>query len=135
MKILKPEDRPTRPGNPEYFTGSVWLDEVIVNQPPSRLKAFRVSFTPGARTAWHTHPVGQTLHVLAGTGLIQLQGQPVQIIRPGDTVSILPNELHWHGASPNHTMTHLALQEADEAGTDAVWSQQVTDEEYLATPA
>jgi quercetin dioxygenase-like cupin family protein len=135
MKILKPEARPSRPGNPDYFTGAVWLDEIIVNPAPSHLKAYRVAFNPGARTAWHTHPFGQTLHVLAGTGLIQVEGQHPQIIRPGDTVSILPNELHWHGATPTHTMSHLALQESDETGNDAVWLQQVTDEQYLANPS
>src|SRR5258708_1293720 len=135
MKILRPEAYPSRPGNPPYLTGSLWLDEIIATPAPPRLKALRVSFSPGPRTAWHTHPVGQTLHVLAGTGLIQLQGHAPQLIRPGDTVSILPGELHWHGATPTHTMTHLALQETDDTGSDAVWFQQVTDEEYIANPS
>jgi quercetin dioxygenase-like cupin family protein len=133
MKIFTPESRPSKPVNPAYFTGTVYLDEIISNAAPSHLKAFRVSFSPGARTAWHTHPVGQTLHVLSGTGLVQLKGQAIQIIRAGDTVSILPGELHWHGATSTQTMVHLALQESDDVGTDAVWLEKVTDEEYAAT--
>ncbi|CAN5656037.1 cupin domain-containing protein [soil metagenome] len=133
MKIFTPESRPSKPVNPDYFTGTVFLDEIISNAAPSHLKVFRVSFLPGARTAWHTHPVGQTLHVLSGTGLVQLKGQPIQIIRAGDTVSILPGELHWHGATSTQTMVHLAMQESDDAGTDAVWLDKVTDEEYAVT--
>jgi len=96
------------------------------------MKVNRVSFEPGARTAWHTHPVGQGLHVLSGLGRVQLKGGPVQEIRPGDTVWIEANELHWHGAAPRCTMVHLAMQEADETGVDVVWLEHVTDEEYAA---
>jgi quercetin dioxygenase-like cupin family protein len=92
----------------------------------------RVSFEPGARTAWHTHPVGQTLHVLTGSGLVQLEGQPIREIHPGDTVMIAPNERHWHGASPGNTMVHLAVQEADAQGVDVAWLGLVTDQEYNA---
>jgi quercetin dioxygenase-like cupin family protein len=135
MKIFTSESRASKTGNPAYFTGAVWLDEVVANAAPSRLKALRVSFAPGARTAWHTHPLGQTLHVLAGTGLVQLAGQAPQLMRTGDTVSILPNEVHWHGATATQTMTHLAMQETDETGTDAVWLLQVTEEEYVVPVA
>ena len=124
--------QPSVKGPADWFTGNVWIDPIILGEKPSNLRANRVSFEPGARTAWHTHPVGQTLHVLTGSGLVQLEGQPVREIHPGDTVSIAPNELHWHGASEKNTMVHLAIQEADESNIDVVWLGHVTDEEYLA---
>jgi len=99
---------------------------------PSRVRMARVSFQPGARTAWHTHPVGQVLHVLTGSGLVQLDGEPIREIHPGDTVMIAPNERHWHGAGPENTMVHLALQEADEKNVHVVWLEHVTDAEYSA---
>jgi quercetin dioxygenase-like cupin family protein len=133
MKILSPESRPTQLGPAAWFTGTVHIDPIINNDLPSHLRAARVSFTPGARTAWHTHPLGQTLHVLSGVGLVQLHGESPQLIRAGDTVSILPNELHWHGAAPEHNMVHLALQEADDNNVQVVWLQHVTDEEYSPT--
>jgi quercetin dioxygenase-like cupin family protein len=132
MKILTSEMRGCRRGPEEWFTGTVWLDEVVIAA-PARMKAFRVSFEPGARTAWHTHPLGQALHVLAGVGLVQLQGQPAQTIRPGDTVWIEPGEVHWHGAAPGHTMVHLAMQVADAAGIDVAWLAHVSDQEYAAS--
>ncbi len=132
MKILKSKDRASRKGSADWFTGNVWIDEIVVGIAPSRLRAFRVSFEPGARTAWHTHPVGQTLHVLTGSGLAQLEGQPAQEIHPGDTVVIAPNERHWHGAAASNTMVHLAIQEADAQGVKVVWLEHVTDEEYKA---
>jgi quercetin dioxygenase-like cupin family protein len=132
MKIQCGKERPSRKGRAEWFTGNVWIDEIAVGAEPSRMRAFRVSFEPGARTMWHTHPLGQVLHVLTGTGLVQLEGQPVQEIHPGDTVSIEPNERHWHGAGPATTMVHLALQEADAQGVDVVWLEPVTDQEYAA---
>ena len=89
-----------------------------------------MAFEPAARTAWHTHPVGQTLHVLSGSGCIQKRGEPIQIIGPGDTVWIAPGEVHWHGARKSHTMVHLAIQEADEHGVDVSWQESVSDEEY-----
>lgn len=130
MKIMSSKDRPSRKGPSDWFTGNVLIDEILVGVAPSRLRAFRVSFAPGARTAWHTHPVGQTLHVLTGFGLVQLAGQPIQQIHPGDTVVIAPNERHWHGAAPGNTMVHLAMQETDAQDVDVVWLEQVTDEEY-----
>jgi quercetin dioxygenase-like cupin family protein len=132
MKILTSKDRTSRKGSADYFTGTVWIDEIAVGATPSRLRAFRVSFEPSARTAWHTHPIGQTLHVLSGHGLVQLEGQPIQEIHPGDTVSIAPNERHWHGAAAGNTMVHLAIQETDAQGVDVVWLEPVTDKEYSA---
>ena len=131
MKILTNEMRSCRRGPEEWFTGTVWLDEIVIAA-PARMKAYRVSFEPGARTAWHTHPLGQALHVLAGMGLVQLQGQPAQAIRPGDTVWIGPGEVHWHGAAPGHTMVHLAMQVADADGVDVAWLAPVSDQEYAA---
>ena len=130
MKILTNEMRACRKGPEAWFTGAVWLDEIVTGSAPSRLKAIRVSFEPRARTAWHTHPVGQTLHVLSGLGRVQVKGQPPREIRPGDTVRIEAQEVHWHGAAAGHTMVHLAMQEADEHGIDVVWLEHVTDEEY-----
>jgi quercetin dioxygenase-like cupin family protein len=132
MKIVSSKDRSTRKGSSAWFTGSVFIDEIAVGVEPSRLRAFRVTFEPGARTAWHTHPVGQTLHVLTGSGLVQLEGQPIRQIHLGDTVLIAPNERHWHGGSPTNSMVHLALQEADAQGVDVVWLEPVTDQEYTA---
>jgi quercetin dioxygenase-like cupin family protein len=133
MKIVSSKDRPSRKGPADWFTGTDWIDPILLGEAPSRMRATRVSFEPGARTAWHTHPVGQTLHVLTGFGLVQLEGQPIQEIHPGDTVVIAPNERHWHGAAASSTMVHLALQETDAHGVDVVWMEQVTDEEYAAT--
>jgi len=131
MKIVSSKDRASRKGPTDWFTGNVFIDEIAVGAEPS-LRAFRVSFAPGARTAWHTHPVGQVLHVLTGTGLAQSEGQPVRAIHPGDTVSFAPNERHWHGAGPGTTMVHMALQEADAGGVDVVWLEHVTNQEYAA---
>jgi quercetin dioxygenase-like cupin family protein len=132
MKILSSETRGCFQGPKDWFTGTVWVDEIVIAPAPARMKAFRVSFEPGARTAWHTHPLGQALHVLSGVGLVQLQGQPAQVIRPGDTVWIEPDEVHWHGAAPGHTMVHLAMQVADANGVDVNWLAHVSNEEYAA---
>ncbi len=126
MKILKTEMRSCRKGPEAWFSGAVWLDEIVTGESPSSLKAYRVSFEPGARTAWHTHPLGQALHVLSGVGVVQTKGSPPQEMRAGDTVVIAPGEVHWHGASPTHTMVHLAMQEADADGTDVVWMEHVS---------
>ncbi|MGP8258516.1 MAG: cupin domain-containing protein [Acidobacteriaceae bacterium] len=132
MKIFTSEMRGCRRGPEDWFTGTVWLDEIVIASAPARFKAFRVSFDPGARTAWHTHPLGQALHVLSGLGLVQKKGEPAQAIHPGDTVWIEPGEVHWHGAAPGHTMVHLAMQVANEAGVDVAWLAPVSDEEYTA---
>jgi len=131
MRILTNTMRACRKGPDAWFTGTVWINEVVTGASPSRLRANHVSFEPGARTAWHTHPVGQALHVLSGVGRVQLRGGLVEEIRPGDSVWIEPNEVHWHGAGPRFTMTHLAIQEADEHGVDVVWLEHVTEQEYL----
>ncbi len=132
MKILTSEMRGCRRGPADWFTGTVWVDEIVIAPAPARMKAFRVSFEPGARTAWHTHPLGQALHVLSGVGLVQKKGEPAQAIHPGDTVWIEPGEVHWHGAAPGHTMVHLAMQVADANGVDVAWLAHVSDEEYAA---
>lgn len=133
MDIINADARPSVRGNPEYFTGTVWLDEIAGADAPGRLRAFRVAFEPGARTAWHTHPHGQVLHVLSGIGRAQSEGGPVLSLHPGDTVRFAPDERHWHGAAPGHAMTHLALQEADASGSHSTWLQHVTDTEYRSS--
>jgi quercetin dioxygenase-like cupin family protein len=135
MKILTADKRGCRKGPEAWFTGTVWITEIVASVAPSRLKANHVWFAPDSRTAWHTHPVGQTLHVVDGLGIVQLAGQPPQLIRPGDTVSIAPQERHWHGAAQGRTMAHIAIQEADEQGVDVVWLEHVTDAEYSQSPA
>ena len=121
----------TTPGPSTWFTGSVYIDTVAAPSGASRLAASSVHFTPGARTAWHTHPNGQTIYVLEGVGLCRRRGGPVEEIRPGDRVFFEPGEEHWHGATATRFMTHLALQQADEEGTTVTWGEHVTDEEYL----
>jgi quercetin dioxygenase-like cupin family protein len=132
MKILTNEMRGCRKGPEAWFTGTVWIEEIVTGAKPSRMKANRVSFEPAARTAWHTHPVGQALHVLSGLGRVQLKGEPVREIRPGDSVWIEAGEVHWHGAAPAFAMVHLAMQEANESGVDVVWMEHVSDAEYSA---
>ncbi len=134
MKILTDTMRACRKGPADWFTGTVWVDEVVTAGTPSRFRANRVSFEPGARTAWHTHPMGQALHVLSGVGRVQLRGEAPREMHTGDTVWIEAGEVHWHGAAPDRTMVHLAIQEADEHGTDVVWLEHVTDAECTAAP-
>jgi quercetin dioxygenase-like cupin family protein len=117
-------------GPAEWFTGDVYLDVVAVPAPPARAAAANVHFTPGARTAWHTHPFGQTIFVTEGLGLCQRRGGPVEEIRPGDRVWFEPGEEHWHGAAPDRFMVHIAIQEVDESGSPADWGEHVTDAEY-----
>jgi quercetin dioxygenase-like cupin family protein len=130
MDIIGIEQRGTIRGPSEWFTGTVWLDRIAIGADPSRLRATRVSFEPGARTAWHTHPLGQVLHILTGVGRVQCEGGPVHTVRAGDTVIFKPGERHWHGAASGHGMVHLALQEADADGKDVAWMEHVTDDEY-----
>lgn len=133
MEVRKNGSRPSTKGSSDYFTGAVRLDPVIEAPEPSRVRSVVVTFEPAARTAWHTHPVGQTLFVLAGLGLVQTWNGPVQIIHPGDAVWFEPDEKHWHGASPQVAMTHLAIQEAVN-GSPVTWLEQVSDEQYGASP-
>lgn len=125
----------TAVGPADWFTGVVHIDAVAVPTGASRLSASSVHFTPGARTAWHTHPNGQTIFVTEGVGLVQRRGGPIEVIRPGDRVFFEPGEAHWHGATPTRFMTHLAMLEVDGGGTAATWGQHVTDEEYAVRPA
>jgi quercetin dioxygenase-like cupin family protein len=120
----------TAPGPADWFTGDVFIDTVATPTAPSRTAAASVHFTPGARTAWHTHPLGQTIFVTEGAGLCQREGGPVEEIRPGDRVYFEPDENHWHGAAPDRFMTHLAIQETDESGSPVTWGEHVRDEDY-----
>ena len=125
---------PTNPGPSDWFTGAVYLDPVAVPAGPSRLSATAVHFTPGARTAWHTHPNGQTIYVLEGVGLCRRRGGEIEVIRPGDRVFFEPGEEHWHGAAATRFMTHIAMLQVDEEGNNATWLEHVTDEEYGTAP-
>jgi quercetin dioxygenase-like cupin family protein len=118
-------------GPTEYFSGAVRIDPLFQSRAPARAAGASVTFEPGARTAWHTHPLGQTLIVTSGVGLTQCWGKPPVKIRPGDVISCPPGEKHWHGASPSTAMTHIAIQEALD-GKMVEWLKKVTDEEYLA---
>ncbi|KIZ45511.1 MULTISPECIES: cupin domain-containing protein [Rhodopseudomonas] len=131
MEIFPAGSRPTRKAPAEYFTGTVWQDPIVAAEAPARLVATRVAFEPGARTAWHTHPLGQTLYVVSGVGRVQTLGGPLRQIRAGDSVWIPPGEKHWHGAAPDNAMTHIAMQEALD-GNFATWMEQVSDAEYNA---
>jgi quercetin dioxygenase-like cupin family protein len=113
----------------------MFSDEVVVGQAPSRMRGSVVSFTPGARTAWHSHPVGQTLFCLSGAGRVQREGEPLQEIRPGDTVVIPPDVRHWHGAAPDKLFSHLAMSELNDKGEGTAWFEHVSDETYNAPPA
>ena len=134
MKITRNGVETAR-GPSEWFTGAVFIDTVSAPADGSRLSASSVHFTPGARTAWHTHPNGQTIYVLEGIGHAQRRGGPVEVIRPGDRVFFEPGEEHWHGAAATRFMTHIAMLQLDDAGNNATWLDHVTEEEYAAAPA
>jgi quercetin dioxygenase-like cupin family protein len=125
----------TAKGPGTWFTGDVYIDAVAAAPAPARVQANLVHFTPGARTHWHTHPLGQTIYVTEGLGLCQRRGGPVELIRPGDRVFFAPDEDHWHGAAPNRFMAHLALNEVDDDHPAVDWGEAVTDDEYAAAPA
>jgi quercetin dioxygenase-like cupin family protein len=129
MEIKRCGTQPSRKGPAEYFTGTVRMDPLIEAPEPARIRGTSVTFEPGARTAWHTHPLGQTLIVLSGFGRARRWGGPIEDIRPGDVVWFAPGEKHWHGASPTTAMTHIAIQEALN-GKHVDWMEQVSDEEY-----
>jgi quercetin dioxygenase-like cupin family protein len=122
-------------GQSDWFTGDVYIDAVAAPSDRSRVSASNVHFTPGARTAWHTHPNGQTIWVTEGVGLCQGRGGPIELIRPGDRVFFEPGEVHWHGAAATRFMVHVAMLDVDESGNNATWLDHVTDEEYAAAPA
>ena len=130
MQITRDSD--TNAGPADWFTGTVYIDTVAAPAATARSAAALVHFAPGARTAWHTHPYGQTIYVTEGVGRCQREGAPVEEIRPGDRVYFEPDENHWHGAAPHRLMTHVAIQEADETGSPVSWGEPVTDEQYNA---
>ena len=129
MDIKRSGSQPSGNGPDDYFTGTVRIDPLFEAPAPARVRGASVTFEPGARTAWHTHPLGQTLIVTAGCGRAQRAGGPLEEIRPGDVVWISPNEKHWHGAAPATAVTHLAIQEALD-GKAVEWLEQVSDEEH-----
>ena len=134
-RIIRAADRDTKTQPTTNFVGTVYADEVVVGEAPSRMRATRVTFTPGARTNWHSHPVGQTLFCLSGVGRYQLEGDPVQEIHPGDTVIIPPNARHWHGSAPGQLFSHLALSETSAEGGGTEWQEPVSDDDYIRVPA
>lgn len=129
MEITRRDAQPSRPGPAEYFTGTVRIDGQFQRSAPARVGGATVTFEPGARTAWHTHPLGQTLIVTAGLGRAQREGGPVEEIRPGDVIWFEPGEKHWHGASPSTAMTHIAIAEALD-GRVVEWLEKVSDAQY-----
>jgi quercetin dioxygenase-like cupin family protein len=131
MEIKRSGSQPSGKGPAEYFTGTVRIDPLFEAPEPARVRGASVTFEPGARTAWHTHPLGQTLIVTFGLGCVQRWGGPVEEIRPGDVVWIPPGEKHWHGATPTTAMMHIAIQEALN-GKPVDWMEKVTDEQYRA---
>jgi quercetin dioxygenase-like cupin family protein len=134
MQVTRSSSTQTAAGPGEWFTGTVYIDAIAAPSGPSRLAAASVHFAPGARTAWHSHPLGQTIYVIEGVGLCQRRGGPVEVIRPGDRVFFEPGEDHWHGASPIRFMTHIAMHEADDEGSPVTWGEHVSEEEYGAAP-
>ena len=132
MDIKRSGSRASSKGPAEWFTGSVRIDPLLDAPEPARVAGAHVTFEPGARTAWHTHPLGQTLIVTSGCGRVQRWGGPVEEIHPGDVIWFEPGEKHWHGASPSVAMTHIAIQEKLN-GKVVEWMEHVSDEQYLAT--
>ncbi|HKO16415.1 MAG TPA: cupin domain-containing protein [Gemmatimonadaceae bacterium] len=129
MNITRVGSQPSGKGPADWFTGTVRIDPLFSAPAPARAAGAAVTFEPGARTAWHTHPLGQTLIVLFGRGLVQREGAPIEEIRPGDVVWFAPREKHWHGAAPETAMQHIAIQEALD-GKVVDWLEHVTDEQY-----
>ena len=129
MKIQRVDSRSPSKGSAEWFTGTVKIDPLFEAPEPARVRGASVTFEPGARTAWHTHPLGQTLIVTSGLGWAQRWGAPIEEIRPGDVVWFAPGEKHWHGATPTTAMTHIAIQEALN-GKPVDWMEKVSDEQY-----
>ena len=129
MKITRVGLQPSSKGPADWFTGTVRIDPLFQTEAPARVQGASVTFEPAARTAWHAHPLGQTLIVTSGVGRVQREGGPIEEIRPGDIVWLAPNEKHWHGASPTTSMTHIAIQESLD-GKVVEWLEKVSDEEY-----
>jgi quercetin dioxygenase-like cupin family protein len=133
VNITRAGSQPSSKGPADWFSGTVRIDPLFTSPAPARAAGATVTFEPGARTAWHTHPLGQTLVVVFGLGRVQRDGGPIEEIRPGDVVWIPPNVKHWHGASPTTAVTHIAIQEALD-GTMVQWLEHVTDTQYAAPP-
>jgi len=133
MILYKSDERPRKMASSDYFTGTVWADPINDAPEPARARSVRVTFEAGARTNWHTHPLGQTLYVIAGEGRFQTKGQPVRVLRQGDTVWIPPGEKHWHGASATTAMSHIAIHEALD-GVHINWMEPVSDEDFTRQP-
>lgn len=131
MEIFRAGTRPSATGPADWFTGNVRVDPLFNPAAPERVQGAHVTFEPGARTAWHTHPLGQTLIVTFGRGHVQREGGPIEEIRPGDVVWFAPGERHWHGATPHTGMSHIAIQEVQD-GQAVTWLEHVTDAEYGA---
>jgi len=131
MNITRANAFATKRGPTDYFSGTVWIDEVTSAPYTSDVRVAVVTFEPGARTAWHTHPHGQMLRILSGVGRVQKAGERVVEVLPGDVIWFEPGERHWHGAAPSQLMSHLAVQRADGAGKTAEWLEHVTDSEYF----
>jgi quercetin dioxygenase-like cupin family protein len=129
MDIKRVGSQPSGKGPESYFTGTVRIDPLFQAPSPARAAGATVTFEPGARTAWHTHPLGQTLIVIAGCGRVQREGGPIEEIRPGDVIWFPPGEKHWHGAGPTTAMTHIAIQEAQD-GKTVEWMEKVSDDQY-----
>jgi quercetin dioxygenase-like cupin family protein len=129
MEIKRCGSQASSKGPADWFTGAVRIDPLMQPNPPARVAGASVTFEPGARTAWHTHPLGQTLIVIAGCGRAQREGGPIEEIRPGDVISFAPGEKHWHGAAPTTAMTHIAIQEQLD-GKAVNWLEKVSDEQY-----
>jgi len=134
MDIIRSGPQPSAKGPAEYFSGNVRIDPLFSPPDPARVAMAWVTFEPGARTAWHTHPFGQTLIVTSGCGWVQREGGPVEVIRPGDVVWFPPGEKHWHGATSTTAMSHIAIQEKLN-GSPVDWMEQVTDQDYLGGEA
>ncbi|NIJ42502.1 quercetin dioxygenase-like cupin family protein [Parvibaculum indicum] len=132
--IYRNGSRPSQQGPSEFFTGTVRVDPLVQTEAPARVSAASVTFEPGARTNWHTHPLGQTLIVTSGVGWTQCEGEPIEEIRAGDVIWCPPGHKHWHGATPTTSMTHIAVQEALD-GKVVDWLEPVTDEQYLPGPS
>lgn len=133
MKITRAKSAAAKRGPADYFTGIVWLEEAAAPSPASDVRVLTVTFEPGARTAWHTHPHGQLLQIVSGVGRVQKAGERVVEVLPGDVIWFEPGERHWHGAGPASMMSHLAVQRADEAGKTAAWQEHVSDTDYAGT--
>ena len=133
--MLRLHRQPTTKAPANTFSGDAWFDVIVRGEEPSRVRVSVVRFAPGARNAWHAHAVGQTVHVTEGIGLIQSRGEDAVEVHPGDTVFTPPGEWHWHGATPDRFMTHLAIWEAAADGAEADWGELVTDAEYESAAA